>query len=162
MNDILSTPGTFLRDRGYQGAIVDQNVYTAVSRVNKDTASIDFGIPVTSTGDGVGIKNITSDTQRVLGFTIRYALRPYDPTTGTVSFAVNETVPVAKTGRMYVLANESAVEGDAVISITGTGRLGSTTGGAAGAGRVAIAGAKWAEPVAAGKIGIIEFNLIGA
>lgn len=162
MKDLLGTPGGFLRDRGYAGGIVDQNVYTAVSRVNTDTATIGFGVPVKSAGDGVGIKNVSADTDRIIGFTIRYALRPYDPTTGTVSFAVNETVPVAKTGRMYVLAEESAAEGDTVICRTVSNTLGSTTGGAAGTGRLAIAGAKWAEPVTAGNIGIIEFNLLGS
>lgn len=162
MQDILATPGSFLRGRGYAGGIVDQNVYTAVSRINKDTIGIDFGVPVTSSGDGVGIKNVAADTDRVIGFTIRYNLRPYNPVTGTVSFDVNETVPVAKTGRMYVVATEDAVEGDDVICLTASNTLGSTTGGAAGAGRVAIAGAKWAEPVTAGNLGIIEFNLMGA
>lgn len=162
MKDLLGTPGGFLRDRGYAGGIVDQNVYTAVSRVNTDSTTIGFGVPVKSAGDGVGVKNVSADTDHIIGFTIRYAMRPYDPTTGTVSFAVNETVPVAKTGRMYVTAVETAAEGDAVISITGTGTIGSTTGGDAGAGRVAIVGAKWAEPVTAGNIGIIEFNLLGA
>ena len=162
MNDLLNTPGGLLRGRGYAGMIVDQNFYTSISKINNGSTAIGFGVPVASNSDGVGVKVVSADADHIIGFSIRYAMRPYDPTTGTVSFGVNETVPVAKTGRMYVLAAENAVEGDAVISISATNTVGSTTGGAAGTGRVAIAGAKWAEPVAAGAIGIIEFNLLGA
>lgn len=159
MQDLLNNPGGFLRDRGYAGSIVDENTYTSISKVNVGQTIIDFGAPVATAGDGKGCHAVASDSDVIIGFAIRYALRPYG-TDGTVSFAVNETVPVAKSGRMYVTAEEDALEGDHVISVTGNG-LGSSSHEAAGAGRVEIAGAKWAEPVSAGSVGIIEFNLLG-
>jgi len=159
MQDLLNTPGGILRDRGYAGSIVDQNVYQSVSKINTGATVIDFGAPVATAGDGVGCHGVVADTDSIIGFAIRYADHPYNAD-GTVSFAINQTVPVAKSGRMYVTAAENAIEGDQVISIT-AGGLGSLSKAAAGAGRVAIIGAKWAEPVVAGSIGIIEFNLLG-
>lgn len=159
MQDLLNTPGGLLRDRAYAGSIVDQNVYQSVSKINQGSTVIDFGAAVATSGNGVGCHAVSADTDAIIGFSIRYPQRPYNAD-GTVSFAVNETVPVAKSGRMYVTAVEDALEGDQVISIT-AGGLGSLSEAAAGVGRVAITGAKWAEPVTAGSIGIIEFNLLG-
>jgi hypothetical protein len=89
-------------------------------------------------------------------------MRPYDPVDGTVSYRQNETVSIRRLGRMLVLATENTNAGDAVIVLTAKkGALGSTAGGAAGAGRVAITGAKWVESVSAGELAWIEFNLLG-
>ena len=72
-------------------------------------------------------------------------------------------MPLARFGRILVTALENATEGDQVLFITAQGgKLGSTTGGAAGAGRVAVPGARWAETVVAGAVGVIEINMLGA
>ena len=57
----------------------------------------------------------------------------------------------------YAVAYENATRGDGVISVTAqNGKLGSTTGGAAGAGRVAVPGAIWETTTTAGQIGIVR------
>jgi hypothetical protein len=160
--DLLNNPLGLVKERGYAGQIADLNTAITISRLNIGLTPIDFGVAVARGPTAGTCKAVAADTDVIIGFASRYAMRPYDPTTGDVKYAVNETVVVAKQAFMLVIAKENAAEGDAVISLTAqAGALGSTTGGAAGTGRVAITGAKWAEPVTAGSIGLIEFNKMG-
>jgi hypothetical protein len=163
--DNLNNPGGFVKERGYPGQISDLNVNYTMSRISETASSpgIDYGVVVArSATSDKNVKAWSADGDKPLGFSIRYAMRPYDPSSNQVSYALNETVAVAKMGSMFVTAVEATIEGDQVLALTAqAGRLGSITGGAAAAGRVVIPGARWAETSAAGSLSRIEFNLIG-
>lgn len=165
--DILSTPGGVVRGRGYAGQ-GDMNPAVSVSRINEtaDVAGVgvDFGVAVAYgvTAGNEHCKKWTSDTDKFLGFTERYIMRPLDPVSGQTSYHQNETVSIRRMGRLLVTAVEATTAGDNVIILTASGgALGSITGGAAAPGRVSVTGAKWAETVSAGQLGWIEFNLLG-
>lgn len=164
MFDNLNNPGTRLLDRGYPGMWVDTNAHISISRINEGVTSIDFGFAVARGADSTKCKKVAANGDTIVGFAIRNpAIATYNPTTQDVTYEPNKVVAIAKMGRMLVTALENATEGDAVLAIVASGgALGSTTGGAAAAGRTAIAGAKWAETTAAGALGVIEFNLLGA
>lgn len=163
--DLLSTPGGAVPERGYAGQ-GDMNPAVTVSRVNESAdvsgVGIDFGVAVAYGATNNTCKVWAADSDKFLGFSMRYVMRPYDPNSGTVSYHQNETVAICRMGRLLVTATENATAGDQVIIKTASrGALGSTTGGAAGAGRIAITGARWAETVGAGQLAYIEFNLLG-
>lgn len=167
MQDILNNPGKALRERGYAGQ-GDMNPAITVSRINEsadvDGVGLDFGVAVAygATSGNQHCKAWSADTDKLLGFTERYVLRPIDPTSGQTSYHQNETVSIRRMGRLLVKATENTIAGDQVIIKTAAGgALGSTTGGAAGAGRIAATGARWAETVSADQLGWIEFNLLG-
>lgn len=162
MEDILNNPGGRTLARGYAGNWADTSTHIAVTRKNENAAVIDYGIAVARGASGDTCKVITADGDKVAGFSVRHVTAPYNPATGEVAYRQYDTVPVARLGRLLVLATEAATEGDQVLSLTAQGgKLGSTTGGAAGAGRVAVTGARWAETVDAGALGVIEINLLG-
>ena len=164
MDDLLNNPGGRLLGRGYAGLWADTNPKASVSRTNEGAPVIDFGFAVARGADSTKCKRVTVNGDTIVGIAVRNAaIAPYATATGEVTYEQNKIVAIGKMGRMFVTALENAVEGDAVIAVVASGgALGSTTGGAAGAGRIAITGAKWAEAVTAGAIGIIEFNLLGA
>lgn len=163
MQDLLNSPGGRILDRGYAGNWADTSINLTVTRTNEGTAAIDFGVAVARGADSTKCKKVAANGDSICGFSVRHAVMPYNTTTGEVAYEQNKTVPVARFGRLLVTALENAVEGDAVIAVVASGgALGSTTGGAAGTGRIAVAGAKWAETVTAGNVGVIEFNLLGA
>lgn len=164
MQDLLNNPGGLLLDRGYAGMWVDTNPHASITRTNEGAPVIDFGFAVARGADSTKCKRVTINGDTICGISIRNAsMSPYNPTTGEVAYDQNKTVAIGKMGRMLVTALENAAEGDTVIAVVASGgALGSTTGGAAGAGRIAVTGAKWAEAVTAGSVGVIEFNLLGA
>lgn len=163
MEDILNNPGGRTLTRGYAGNWADTSAHIAVTRKNENAAVIDYGIAVARGAANDTCKVITADADKVAGISVRHVTAPYNPTTGEVAYRQYDTVPLARFGRLLVTALENATEGDQVLFITAQGgKLGSTTGGAAGAGRVAVPGARWAETVAAGAVGIIEINMLGA
>jgi hypothetical protein len=164
MLDLLGTPKLAINDRGYQGQIATTGPVNVVTRINRGTLPIDFGVAVAriAVGDGISCKAPTADTDVIVGLSVRQMTKVYNPATGTVSFAVGDDLGVLREGYMWVTAIEAAAEGAGVISLTAqNGALGSTTAAAAGAGRVLVPGAKWDEPVAAGKLGRVVINNLG-
>lgn len=154
----LSTYGGRLRDLGYAGEIVDTNPVISQSLINDQTIAVDFGVAVArSAADGT-CKAPAADADKIIGISIRHAIRPASTDgNNTVNYAKNDAVPILKDGFIYVLAYENTTRGDGVISVTAqNGKLGSTTGGAAGAGRVAVPGATWETSTTAGQIGIVR------
>lgn len=152
----LSSYGGRLRDLGYAGQIVDTNPTVSQALINDQALAIDFGVAVARSAADNTCKAPTVDGDKIIGISIRHAIRPAD-SSNNVTYAQRDAVPILKDGFIYAMAAENAVRGDGVISKTATnGTLGSTTGGAVGAGRVAVPGATWETTTTSGTIGIIR------
>ncbi|MGE4448578.1 MAG: hypothetical protein AB7E15_09805 [Azospira sp.] len=152
----LSTYGGRLRDLGYAGQIVDTNPVTIATLINDQATAIDFGVAVARSAANDTCKAPTADGDKIVGISVRHAIRPADAS-NNVNYAQKDAVPVLRDGFVYAVAYENAARGDGVISVTAqNGKLGSTTGGAAGAGRVAVPGATWETTTTAGQIGIVR------
>jgi hypothetical protein len=158
----LSSYGGRLRDLGYAGEIVDLNSADIDSKINDQITAVDFGVFVArSAADGT-CKAPAADADILLGLSVRHAIRPAD-SSNNVTYAKNDAVPFLKTGFLYVTAYENATRGDTAISVTAqNGKVGSTTGGAAGTGRIAADGTGnkpkviWETTTTAGSIGIVR------
>lgn len=154
----LSSYGGRLRDLGYAGEIVDFNPCVIESKTNDQATAIDFGVAVARSAADDTCKAPTADADKIIGISARHAIRPAD-TSNNVTYAQKDSVPIVKEGYIYAVAYENATRGDGVISVTAqNGKLGSTTGGAAGAGRVAVPGAVWETTTTAGNIGVVRIN----
>lgn len=152
----LSTYGGRLRDLGYAGEIVDTNPVISQSLINDQVLAIDFGVAVARSAADNTCKAPTLDADKIIGISIRHAIRPAD-SSNNVTYAQKDAVPILKDGFIYATAFETTTRGDAVLSVTAqNGKLGSTTGGVAGVGRIAVPGATWETSQAAGVIGIIR------
>lgn len=152
----LSTYGGRLRDLGYAGQIVDTNPATIESKINDQATAIDFGVAVARSAADDTCKAPAADGDKIIGISVRHAIRPAD-SSGNVTYAQKDSVPILRSGYVFATAYENATRGDGVISVTAqNGKLGSTTGGAAGVGRVAVPGATWETTTSAGQIGIIR------
>ena len=152
----LSTYGGRLRDLGYAGQIVDTNPNTIEALINDQATAIDFGVAVARSAADNTCKAPAADGDKIVGISVRHAIRPAD-SSNNVTYAQKDAVPVLRDGFIYATAYENATRGDGVISVTAqSGKLGSTTGGAAGAGRVAVPGATWETTTTAGSIGIVR------
>jgi hypothetical protein len=152
----LTTYGGRLRDLGYAGQLVDMATAVTESKINDQSLSIDFGVAVARSAADDTCKAPTADGDKIIGISIRHAIRPAD-TSNNVVYAQRDSVPIAKDAYIWVVAYENAVRGDTVISVTAqNGKLGSSTGGAAGAGRVTVPGAPWDTTTAAGAIGKVR------
>ncbi len=152
----LSTYGGRLRDLGYAGQIVDTNPVTIEALINDQATAIDFGVAVARSAADNTCKAPAADGDKIVGISVRHAIRPAD-SSNNVTYAQKDAVPVLRDGFVYATAYENATRGDGVISVTAqNGKLGSTTGGAAGAGRVAVPGATWETTTTAGSIGIVR------
>jgi hypothetical protein len=155
----LSTYGGLLQELGYAGQIAEASPSVIDSRINESTGSIDFGIAVArgTTADNTA-KVIAADGDLPIGISGRHAIRPADSSIN-VNYAKFDAVPVVRMGFVFVVAFENVVRGTAALSITAQGgKIASTTGGAAGAGRVAIPGAVWETTTSAGSVGIVRIN----
>lgn len=156
----LNVVGGRLKDVGYAGQMVDMNEATIETRINDLAGVIDFGNAVARSAADNTCKAPTVDGDVIIGIAARHAIRPASSDgNNTVNYAQRDAVPVVRSGYVYVLALENVVRGTQALSITAqNGRIASTTGGAAGAGRVAIAGATWETTTTAGQIGIVRIN----
>lgn len=156
----LNSVGGRLLDLGYQGQVVDMNDAVIETRINDLSVAVDFGNAVARSASDNTCKAPTVDGDVPIGIAVRHAIRPASSDgNNTVNYAQRDAVPVLREGYVYVLALENVVRGTQALSITAqNGRIASTTGGAAGAGRVAIAGAFWETTTSAGQIGIVRVN----
>lgn len=154
----LTTYGGALRDVGYAGQITHEWDFADVdSKINEGATAIDFGIAVArgTTADDT-CKVIAADADTPIGITVRLPNRPADAS-GNVTYAQRDSVPILKQGWIYAIPYENVGRGAQVLSITAQGgKLGSTTGGAAGAGRVVVPGAVWETTTTAGQVGKIR------
>lgn len=154
----LTTYGGDLHDLGYAGQITHEvHMADMDSKINESATAIDFGIAVArgTTSDNT-CKVIAADADLPIGLTVRLPNRPADAS-GNVNYAQRDSVPILKNGWMFAVPFENVGRGAQVLSITAQGgKLGSTTGGAAGAGRVAVPGAYWETTTTAGQVGKVR------
>lgn len=158
MKPTLSTVGGSLLALGYAGQLTHELGFTDIDHaVNNSATAIDFGYAVAR--DGVdGCKPVGADADKIIGISVRHSAGVYNAS-GAVNYPQYSSVPVLKHGYIFVEAAENVTVGDAVISVTASaGKLGGTTGGAAGTGRVAVTGATWETTTSAGAIGKIRIN----
>ena len=161
----LATNGAALLPLGIPGAGYDFNPRHVVSKRNASAgaagsaaARIIFGTFV-ARNDAKSIKKIAADADVPIGLAMYSAEKIFPIDGGETGWDKDDTVPVAKEGYFYARAAEAVAENDDVISITaGGGTIGSAQTGAAGAGRVAVTGAKWRTTTAAGEVGVISIR----
>jgi hypothetical protein len=160
----LSSYGGRLRDLGYAGQIVDTNPATIESKINEAATAIDFGVAVARGASDDTCKAPTADGDKLIGISCRHAIRPAD-SSNNVTYGQRDSVPIVRNGYVYATAYENATRGDTAISVTAqNGKIGSTTGGAAGAGRIALDGTSgkpkvtWETTTTAGNIGILRVS----
>lgn len=158
----LSTYGGRLRDLGYAGQIVDTNPASIEALINDQATAIDFGVFVARSASDNTCKAPAADGDLLVGISARHAIRPAD-SSNNVTYAQKDAVPVVREGFVYAVAYENATRGDVAISVTAqNGKVGSTTGGAAGTGRIAADGSSgkpkvtWETTTTAGQIGVLR------
>ena len=155
----LTTYGGLLRDKGYEGQIANLNPVTTHDKINENVLAVAFGRAVARGAADNGCYAPLIDGDVIIGISGRHATMPASFSAGDVNFVQFAAVPVVKEGDIYAIAIETTNQGDGVISLTASnGTLGSTTGGAAGAGRVAVPGATWETDTAAGELGLIRIT----
>lgn len=163
MKPDLSTYGGLLHDVGYAGGIVDELNVDIINMVNDQAIAVQFGSAVARSAADNTCKAPAADGDKIIGIATRFAIKAvpgYGQTNANVvEFDQYDSVPVLRHGDIYVVAAENVTRGDAALSLTaGNGTIGGVTGGAAGAGRVAIPGATWETTTAAGSVGIVRIN----
>jgi hypothetical protein len=159
----LSSYGGAQRDLGYAGQVADQNPVSAQNLANEGATSIDFGTAVARGSTDATCKAPAADGDVIIGIAMRHPVRPavVGPanTLNYVGYAQYDEVPIMRQGDIFVLAFENTTQGDTAISVTAqNGRIGSATGGAAGAGRVALPNATWLTTTPAGQVGIVRIR----
>lgn len=158
----LSTYGGLLRDVGYDGQIVDMSTADILNLINDQAAVIPFGAAVARSAADNTCKAPAADGDKIIGIAVRHAIRPSpgfgQTSANVIQYVQWDTVPVLQHGRIFKTAAENTTRGDAVINVTANGGIGSTTGGAAGTGRVAIPNAVWETTTTAGQVGIIRIT----
>jgi hypothetical protein len=159
----LTTYGGDLADKGFPGQVADLNPATIESKTNSATGVIAFGQFVVRSSADDTCKAVAIDADKVIGVAVRHAIRPVYDASGNVGYQQYDSVPIMREGYVFALAAENAVRGDTAISITaGFGTIGSTTGGAAGTGRILMDGsagnieAVWETTTTAGQIGLLR------
>lgn len=152
----LTTYGGVLHEIGYQGQIATQNPVSTRNLPNAAAVNIQYGNAVARGATDDTCKAPAADGDAILGLAVRNAIRPAD-SSGNVFYAQYDVVDVLIDGDIYAIPTENVVRGDGVLSLTaGNGTLSGTTAGAAGAGRIAVPGAKWETTTTAGQVGRIR------
>ncbi len=155
----LATYGGLRQQIGYEGGQVDMTTSTTISKISDLALAIDFGRAVARSANDESCKAPTADGDKLLGVSVRDGTIVFN-SSGQALYTQNIAVPIMTEGRIFAVAFENATRGDGVISVTAqNGRLGSTTGGAAGAGRVALGTSTWENTVTAGAIGIVAVRV---
>lgn len=155
----LSTYGGLSRDIGYAGGIVNMQPTAIASRTNEAAIAIDFGNAVARGAADDTCKAPAADGDKIIGIAVRDGTLHTASAAGTLLYAQRDIVPVMREGEIFVTAFENVTRGDQALSITAqNGKIGGVTGGAAGAGRVAIPGAVWDTTTTAGQLGIVRVN----
>lgn len=148
----------------FAGQIAEAGPSLIESRMNESATPIDFGVAVVR---GVAVaaglvgncKPQAADADIIVGISVRNSgpMVALNDGTNTVLYRQYQVVPIMKIGSIGAVPFENVVEGDGVIAIVAqAGKLGGTTAGAAGAGRIAVPGAKWLSTTLAGVIGKIR------
>jgi hypothetical protein len=153
------------------GALADQVPSQTESYTNSGATVIDMGVAVVMdvTSTSKTCKAQDGDTNQILGISGRSAMAAAS-TDGlnTVNYPRYASVPVIRDGVVWVKAAEAVTRGRQVLALTAggagngsAGALGSTVGGAAGAGRLTVPGAVWEDTVASGAMGRVRIKSVG-
>jgi hypothetical protein len=154
----LNTYGGKLMDLGYAGQPADFNNVVADTKVNEDAIAIDFGVAVCRGSTPDTCQAQQADGDKIIGISMKSVTMVAD-SSGNVNYAQKAAVPIMREGFIYAVAYQNVVVGDDVIAVTAqNGKLSGTTAGAAGAGRIAVPGAKWESTTSAGEVGLIRIN----
>jgi hypothetical protein len=154
----LATYGGDLRDIGYAGQVVNMQPSTIESKSNEAAVNIDYGVAVARGAADNTCKAPVADGDKLIGISVRHAIQPADVSNNVV-YERYDSVPIMRAGYVYATAFENVTRDDVVLSITAqNGKLGGVTGGAAGAGRVALPNAKWETTTAAGALGVVRIS----
>jgi hypothetical protein len=131
----LSTYGGQLRDPGYEGGLVDMNVYQSQSKTNNGTLPIQFGRAVARLGDD-GCQAIVTDDMVPYGLSLRLlALHASLLPTDTSFYQPTDEVAVMTDGLAFAIPVENVTAGDRVVVVVtpdGVSKLGSAQNGAGG------------------------------
>lgn len=163
----LSTVGGVTLSPGYAGQLAEPAPPGGVvSCINENATAIDFGqVVVAGAAVAAGYtqngKPQTADADKVIGVSMRSS-QPIASTDGnnTVNYARYSTFDLAKRCTIFAIPCENVTARDAALVITaGSGsKIGGTTGGVAGTGRVAMAGV-WETTTASGAIGKLRLDI---
>lgn len=150
----------------YAGMVADNQVENSVSKLNKGTSEIPFGLGVVTDGDdGAKLPNSVSTATQFVGIVKRELNRAVQQG-GTLSDNIKRDMTVVTHGVVYTNALVTVAKDDPVFLVVsdGSGTDQGKFSNALGAGAtlaVEIPGAKWVSSAAAGALGKISFGLGG-
>ncbi len=169
----LATEGGVLLAAGFIGGLAEPApVGGIVTAINENATVIEFGQVVVlgaavAAGAPINIKPQTADADIIVGVALRSAAELVASTDGnnTVNWARYKAVPVGKMCTIWCVPVENVTSGDNALVITAAGattsKIGGTTGGAAGAGRVVFpGGARWLTTTASGALGRLRLAIL--
>jgi hypothetical protein len=157
-NAALDTYGGLLQAIGIQGAIADGSQTDIMSLANSGATAIDLGNAVAQGSSDLACKAPAADGDKIIGLAARHAAMASNSSAQTL-YAQYDEVPVVRKGDLFVYCTEAYAVGDAVLSKTAsTGAIGSTTGGAAGVGRIAVPGATFLSSGLANTVAKVRIN----
>lgn len=167
----LATTGGALLTAGIPGQIADLESAQVITRINKASTAIDFGVAAVwdtaDADDTCRVQNSSADF--VLGITVRQPLfaASADGLT-TVNYAQYKAVPILIDGVVFAQCAEATRAQDEVISITGggagntaAGALGAIVGGATSSTRLLVPGAMWLDTLTSGAVGRVRIKTVG-
>jgi hypothetical protein len=140
----LSTYGGLLHPEGYEGGLVDMNVFKSTSRTNLGALPIYFGRAVArynpATSNTTGCRAPIVDDDVLIGLSLRIiaghavsSIMSGSVAPDTALFMPQDSIPVAFDADVFVIPVENVTAGDRVVSITSTnGQLGSAQNTASG------------------------------
>jgi hypothetical protein len=168
----LATVGGVELAAGYAGQLAQAAPPGGVvSAINESATALDFGQVcvrgvAVAAGRTPNVKPQTADGDKIAGVVMRNAGNKVASTDGnnTVNVPRYAALDLVKQGTIFCIPVENVTEGDDALVITAasasSSKIGGTTGGAAGAGRIAFPGsAKWETTTTSGAIGKLRLNV---
>lgn len=150
----------------YAGMVRGFQPSNAISKLNKGTVSIPFGLGVVTDGDNGAKVPVAGSTAAQFNGVVMYELNRAQQDNVAAGAIAGYDMTVIAHGQVAVLADVAITKDDSVFMIVGNG-TGTKQGtfsnviGAAGTLAVQIVGAKWVQSVDAGKVGFISIGIGG-
>lgn len=150
----------------YAGMIADGQLYNGVSKLNKGTANIAFGLGVVTDGDdGAKLPVAASTAAQFVGVVVRELNRAY-AATDVVGAVAKRDMTVETMSNIWVTARVTVAKDDPVYLVVGDG-TGTNQGqfsnviGAAATLAVLLPNAKWVSSAGAGALAKISLRIGG-
>jgi len=150
----------------YAGMIADGQLYNGVSKLNKGTANIAFGLGVVTDGDdGAKLPVAASTAAQFVGVVVRELNRAY-AATDVVGAVAKRDMTVETVSNIWVTARVAVAKDDPVYLVVGDG-TGTNQGqfsnviGAAATLAVLLPNAKWVSSAGAGALAKISLRIGG-